>query len=209
MATITLLQLRSAIQDQGNFKTTDTRLTSTALTSIVNRALRQVALDHDWFWLRVNETLNTVAGTSTITLGGTTPFLRLMSLTHQDVGTPLMLREVGELDRITTAGRPILYSIENSTLIVKPTPDRVYAMTHRFIRPEIVLVADGDTPLCPLEFAEGVILYGLKLAHQFIQQTDKATAAKADYASWLNRATDNNARSREPWRVRVRPGSMF
>lgn len=207
MATTTLAAVRTAAQNQGNFKTTDTRLTTTTWAEIINRALRQIALDHDWFWLLTNETLTTVPGTSTLAPAAT--FLRTKSITHNDVGTPLTLREISELDRITTAGRPILYTVENSTISVKPVPDAAYTLMHRFVRTEIVLAADGDSPLIPLEFSEGLILYATKLAFEFIHDTTKALEASKEYTAWLNRSSDNNARSREPFQARVRPGSLF
>lgn len=208
MATITLAQIRTAAQNQGAFKTTDTRLTSAAWTDIINRALRQIVLEHDWYWLRSSETLTLTAGTATVA-PGSTAFLRTLSLTHTDVGTPLSLRDVTELDRITQSGRPVLYDVDNATIVVAPIPDWAYTLKHRFIRSETPLSSDSDTPLLPLEMSEGLILYAVQLAFEFIRDTEKALAAEKQFSKWLRRIEDNNARSREPFRVRVRPGSLF
>lgn len=207
MATTTLALIRASSISQGGFKSTDTRLTTAVWLDIINRSLRQTALDNDWYWLRSSETLTTTAGTGTLTPGAT--FLRTRSITHQDVGTPLALRDVSELDRITTQGRPVLYDVDNSTMIVRPIPDRAYLLTHRFIRTEVVLAADGDSPLLPLEMSEGVILYAVMLAHEFIRDQAQAAQARTGYTSWLRRVTNNSARSLEPFHIRVRPGSLF
>ncbi len=208
MATPTQALIRASAQLQGNFKTTDTRLTTSAWLDIVNRALRQIALDHDWYWLLANETLTLTAGTATVAPGAAT-YLRTRTLTHNDVGTPLYLREISELDRVTRTGRPIIYAVDNSTINVKPIPDSAYVLVHRYVKSETVMTGDSDVPLIPMEMSEGVILYATKLAFEFIRDTDKAKAAEADYAKWLRRAQDNNARTAEPFRPRIRPGSLF
>lgn len=207
MATITLAQIRAAAQLHGNFQTTDTKLTTSNWTSIINRALRQITLEHDWFWLRTSETLTCTAGTATLTPG--TGFLRTLSLTHTDTGLPLSLKDSSELDRITRTGRPVYYDIDNATILISPNPDAAYTIKHRFIRVETVLSADGDVPLIPLEMSEGLILYAVQLAFESIKQHTDALATAKEYGKWLQRTTDQNARSREPFSIRVRPGGLF
>lgn len=208
MSTITLAELRGAAQLAGNFKTTDVLLTSANWTKLINRALRQITNDSDWYWLRSSETLTLTAGTRT-KAPGSSLYLRTLSLTHQTSGTPLALRDVSELDRILTVGRPLLYDVDNATIVVAPTPDVDYAVTHRFIKSEVALSGDSDTPLMPAEMSEGLIVYSVMLAHQAAQNSEKAIEAEKAYRSWLRRTTDQNARSREPFRARVRPGSLF
>lgn len=208
MSTITLAELRGAAQLAGNFKTTDALLTTANWTKLINRALRQITNDSDWYWLRSSETLTLTAGTRT-KAPGSSLYLRTLSLTHDDNGTPLSLRDVSEIDRILTVGRPLLYDIDNATIVMAPIPDVAYTITHRFIKSEVALSGDSDTPLIPAEMAEGLILYSVMLGHQAAQNSEKAVDAEKAYRTWLRRTLDQNARSREPFRPRVRPGSLF
>lgn len=211
MATITLAQLRSKLRNRLNSKTTDTRLTDANLNEVINEALRLVSLDADWWWLETLHTLSVVTGQETYTVGTDIPsdYQRTVSITHVDTGEPLGHRRASELDRFVIAGRPALYDSYGTTVVIKPTPNGSFSLRHRYIRDESLLSSDSDTPLTPLEYSKGVIEKAAAIAFDYIHDVERNAEAQKNYADWMIHVRDNNQRSREPVRIRVRPGSLW
>lgn len=207
MATITLTTLISRVRTKGNFKTTDTRLTDAVLTGIINEALEQSALDRDWPWLLKKETITTVSGTSEVAVPA--DYLRTFSISDSVSGYPLPTRSVIEMDQSIGSGRPTAYNEYGGFLLLKPIPNGVYTFTHRYVRTEVTLATGADTPLIPLAMSAGVVDWAVKLASEEIKATEAALVAERRYVAWLKRADDNLKRTKEPVRVRVRPGSLF
>ncbi len=207
MATITLTQLLARVRTKGNFKSSDTRLTDAVLTGIINEALEQSALDRDWPWLLKKEVITTVSGTSEVAVP--TDYLRTFSINDATTGYPLSMRSVVELDQTIQVGRPTAYNEYGGFILLKPIPNGVYTFTHRYVRVEVTLVSGGDTPMIPLAMSAGVVDWAVKLASEEIKATESALVAERRYAAWLKRADDNLKRTKEPVRVRVRPGSLF
>jgi hypothetical protein len=206
VATITLTDLIAGVRLRMNSYSTDTRLTDAVITGAINDAIRKITLEHDWFWLvPTPATISTIAGTKSYSLPAA--HLRTKNLVLTDTGDALVQYPITDLDRVVAEGRPQIYAIEGSTLYLAPTPDAVYAIQHRYFQTETPLTSGSDTPLIPKEFSEGIIQEASKNAARFIKDSQLAQECAADYNDWLKTARDNNLKSKEPMRVRVRPGA--
>lgn len=177
------------------------------LGEFVNSALKQVVLEADWPWLIGVQASTTVAQQTTYSMPS--DWLRTYSVVMTDVGDPLHVRTIGELDEVIYSGRPRIYTIDQEQLVMKPIPDGNYPYEHRYVSIENLLVNGADTPKIPVQFDEGVIEYGAFLGLRHLRQEDRAKEAMAGYERWLKAARDNKLRTREHPRVRVRPGSML
>lgn len=205
MATITLTELQAAVRLRMNAKTTDSVLTTANITEAINDAIRTITLEHDWFWLHTSTTITTVAGTSVYAVPA--DFLRTISITDTVIGNHLVQFPLIDLDSIVGQGRPNIYAVEAGNIILKPIPSDVNTFLHRYVKTETPLSVGGDTPLIPKEFSEGIVHGAALTAARFIRDSQMAAEAAADYNDWLTVAQDNNRRSKEPMRVRVRRGS--
>ena len=201
-----LAYLDQRVVDRLGLSSSDTRLTSTVRYRAINDALKQVCLDHDWPWLRTSGTITTVANTATAALP--TGHIRTESLVDTTTGEALRRTPSLEIDELITPGRPSLYYVAD-VITFGPTPDGAYTLRHRYFRVEPELVNTTDVPLIPEMFARGPIEFAAALLLRQIRERERAAEAEADYRAWLKRARDNANKSREPRRIRVRPGAWF
>lgn len=206
MATITLAEIRSAVRLRMNSYSTDSRLTDANLLIAINQAIREISFEHDWFWLIATPaTITTVAGTATYALPA--DHFRTKNIVDTSIGQHLEQYSITDIDQIVGQGRPQLYSIEGGNVVLSPTPDGVYTLQHRYLKIETPLSADANTPFIPREYSYGIIQKSSQIAARYIKDSQLAAECAADYNDWLKSVEDNNFRSKEPMRVRVRPGS--
>jgi hypothetical protein len=208
MAAGDLADLRSRVLVRGSFSSQDTGLTSTVLNGLINDALKQVAVEHDWPWLFTTVSFSTVNGTPSYSVPA--DWLRTDSLSIPADGRVLEQRSITDIDRLATySDVPVFWTPYGDQLVLGPKPNGVYSIQHRYVRIENVLSADGDKPLMPTALDDGIVTYATVLAYRFTRQFDKAREIQPEYASWLKRTQDNAKRSRRPLRVTVRPGSAL
>ncbi len=207
MAT-TLTALDARLCSRLGIASTDSKFTSAVRTQLINDALQQICLDHDWPWLLTSETISTVAATATYNLP--TRHLRTASIVDATIGRALNKMSLIEMDQVITTytARPTIYHI-GAVITLRSVPDAVYALTHRYYIAEAALASGSDTPLIPEVFSRGVIEQAAVLAFSEAKDIERSLAADAAYTRWLKRAQDNAMRSREPGRIRVRPGGWF
>lgn len=185
----------------------DQGLNAAQLGEFINAALKHVQMQADWPWMVGNVSFSTVSGTSTYAVPA--DWLRTHSLVASDVGDPLHLRTVGELDEVIYQGRPRIYVIDQEQIYLKPIPDGVYPIQHRYYSVEPLLVAGTDTPKIPVQFDDGIIEYAAFLALRYLRQEDRSKMALEGYQEWLKVTLDNGRRQRDQFRIRVRPGAML
>lgn len=201
----TLAEYDARVIDRITTVAGDTRLTSAVRYRAINDALAQICLEHDWHWLSTSATITTVAGTSTYSLPAR--HIRTDSITETSTGISLSRRSQIELDQVVYSGPPRIYHIDGTAITMKPTPDGLYSLTHRFRQFEPQLVLTTDAPIIPDLYSRGVVEYASLLLLRQIKEMERAVEAEKDYGAWLKRVQDNENMSREPIRVRVRPGS--
>lgn len=197
--------LRSAAIDRASALSTDTGLTPARWLVFLNAAARQIALEHDWFWLEAVANISVLAGTTDYALPAS--YLRTEGVVN-DLGRPVALvPKLAIYEYQQGTRRPLAYTILGSNVVLGPTPDTAYTFKHVYIKAETTATGDSDTFLIPVEFENGLVEYAVYLALRYLRQEDRAGEALAAYHAWLERTHDNRLRTREPQRVRVRPGA--
>lgn len=159
-----LAQLRSAVNTQVGMA-----LSSSAVTGLINQALRQVAGEADWPWLDLEET-GTWPATDTTTLAAEAKAvdsvkvgsLRFDPMPEQDAA-------LGWNERIVKG-----YSVAGRELRVAPQPDEGTAYTIWYVAYENTLAQDTDEPLIPDAHADAVVLLACSMAHDRPQGDAKA-----------------------------------
>lgn len=201
MAGETLTNLIARVYEAVGFPTDDGTITSSAVTSFLNRALERIATEKDWPWLEFTTTHSTAAGTATITppTGWTrTQFLYIGS-------SELELRQRRDLIRLAeVTGRPTLYAEQGDTLVLAPTPNGVYTVNHGYIKKENVLSSGSDTTLIPTEYAQLVVAgAGANVARR-LRDRQMEKMFEDEYARELSKVVDNVRRTAALGRVKRR-----
>ena len=206
---LTLAEHRATIRSLGNFASGDTRITDAVVNREINRALRRIALRHDWPWLYAERDYVTVSAQSNYVLPD--DFLRSISLRDVDRNYNLSLRGIVEVDEYEgqPGGRPQIYAIHGNILKLAYTPDGTNNLRLRYVTQENVLVNDTDTAKIPDYWIDGLYDAVLAELHRMVKEVDLAGIAEARFQSWIQETQDNIQQSREAPRVRVRPGSFI
>lgn len=198
--------MRTAVRTRMGVPAADAFYTDAVLTDLLNEALFSVSSENDWPWLRATETINTVSGTSIYTPAANWNRTKNLVISGYE---PLVWVSENELDVITGSGAPERFTMNGDTIEMKPIPDGVYAVTHRYWRNETILSADGDTPAMPASFHYSIVAFAAYLAHNRAHEIDRANQELNVYKLWLERMQSYRRRSAGPIRPRVRPGSGF
>lgn len=209
MANATATSLLTRVRNRAAVLANDTGLPDTRLIEIINEALQDLSIETDWPWLQKTQTLTASVGSRTIALAADWAFTR--ALVETGTGYPLTQRQPIELFEVVSNGRPVVYAIEGEALLLSPVPDSAYGYTHLYQKQEVTLVLPdvGLTIFTPPAFDSLVVEAASSKALRHLRQEDRAKAADNAYKLGLIRAKNHKHRSREPSRVRVRPGSMI
>lgn len=204
----TLPILRPRVQRRISAHSADTQLTSDVIDDFVNVAATQVSLEEDWPYLFQTTTFSTAVDTTTYTPPA--DWRKTHTLTDVLTGDHLELRTIQELDTIVFSGDPRIYTIYEDEINLKPIPNSVRTIRHRYVRKENELTGDNSELLMPdgVGFEEGLIEYAAFLALRFVREDARAEQARKAYELWLDRARNNRLRTREPMRIQVRPDSQ-
>jgi len=152
---VQLSAIRSAISTE-----VELSLTSTALTQLVNRALRQIAAVRDWPWLELEET-GTWPSTATTTMAATAASVRSVVVDGRRYDP------MAEQDADTEAGQFLGtgFSVADRELRVVPQPTEGVDYTVWYVAWENTLAADSDEPLIPDAYIDAVVMLACSMAH--------------------------------------------
>lgn len=208
MPSTTLAEHRATLRSLGNFPSNDTAITDAVLNREINRALRRIAMRHDWPWLMEERTLILVPDVRSYPLPD--DFLRLISVRDTDAGVNLTLRGIVEVDQYEgrTPGRSSIYAVQGNRLVVGYTPANQTTCKIRYVAQENVLVNDSDIARIPDYFMDGLYEAALLELHRIVKQLDEAGLAEQRFETWVTENQDNIRQTRESPRIRVRPGGF-
>lgn len=203
--------LRQAVYDRlGVDPSNDTLMSSDKVGRFVNLALHEIEAQHPWSWLQKSETLTTAAGTETVTPAADWRFTTEL---RNNQGRNLERYSMTDLNdrwmplgNNTTQGPPIEWAVWQSTIYLRPIPDGVYTLTHYYLRSEVDLAGDTDTPLIPDALSGAVIEYASYLAFRRERNDPRAAECLKAYQVWEQRMQRWEQPFTTPGRVRVRPG---
>lgn len=206
-----LSALRTKVLDRIGVPSTDPQFPAALLTRFVNDAMHFIETDHDWPWLNASATITTTAGDDTYAFPA--DYRRTRSILAPSGGEPLPLRRysIDELDsRWPTSGRgrPEAWGVDGEQIILRPMPDAVFTLTHRYVKSEPDLAGDTDVPLMPTAFHAAIAEVAAWMALRRDKQDPRAVAAWSAYANeqagWRRKMLDDARRFGGPARVRVR-----
>lgn len=201
----TLAEFRSALQSMGNFAPDDTRITSAVIDREVNRALKRIALVHDWPWLQGERDILTTSDQAGYALPE--DFLRLISLRNPNLADNLYLRSIQELDEYVGTGLPRAFAVWGGKVVLAYTPNGEYTFRLRYIKQENLLTNDTDVPLIPTYWEDGVHEAALVSLYRMAMREDDAGLAESRFQIWKAEGQDNVRQTRGTPRILVRPGS--
>lgn len=133
-------EMRTALRIRCGFPANDTMHTDAALNDLINAAVEQFASEHRWPWLLTDVPATATAGVRTIAVPSN--WTATHSLVFQDGGgriEPGSLSDIDEWGTRSPRGRPRLYNADTGTILLAPTPDSTYMLTHRYYRLERLL----------------------------------------------------------------------
>lgn len=180
-----LSALRTALRTRLGVPDSDALFTDTVCTALVNAALHSIETRNDWAWLEAVETIATINATDTYTPAAT--WLRTISVTIPG-REPLQRKTIEELDMLLgTTGDPRFYGIFAEKIVLRPVPTSALNMTHRYVKYEADLSANGDTPLMPASYHHAIVSFAAYLGFRRSNQLADAGAAQAEYQQWEER----------------------
>jgi hypothetical protein len=189
---------RPYIYDRLGMANTDNALPSSVLNNIINAALRQLSLEHDWSWLTATDSsfTATAAGTKDYT-----PHSTWRTTQYIVVDTDHLLKNKQPADAARYSnfeGYPQFYSIEGGTIRLFPTPDAVYDVRHVFTRTEPLLTGDTDEPLMPDWAIDMLVLTSAHIAAGRLRDRDLQAALKPELDRIMSSIKDEVRRTRSP-----------
>lgn len=178
----TLATLRTSLRSRvGN--PTVAEVPNSELDARINEAVKEIADKYRFHQVRRVVTFPTVASTARYTLP--TDCLVVMKLRHPLENLQLKKRdETWASERETLDdGKPTDYLRERDWIQLFPPPDDVYTLELFYKAGPATLVADGDEPVTPSSWDEGVLLLA-----RFKYWDNRLDAVKATYAQtvWSN-----------------------
>lgn len=202
------LQLRESVYDRLGVPQTDATNTTAVVDRLVNAALHQIEVMHEWPWLQASTTISATSGTGSYPVP--TDWLRTRYL-QIDQDAPLEGYEIGELIKrwpdSTTRGRPEEYAIDGDAVLLRAIPDTSYTVTHYYIKREPDLTADDQSPLMPASFHDAIAEKAAEISFRRSGQTDRASVCHAAFGEWEQRMQDDRRRRSGTARIKVRPGA--
>lgn len=192
----------------------DGMLTPDVLLDLLNEANTMLEAERDWPWRITSTTFVTVAGQqeyAQATFAPASDWLRTAELRVAG-SEPLTLRSVLDLDSRNPGGaqgRPWEFAFAGDSLLLSPTPDAVYTVTHRYVRVPPVLSTDSDSPLMPVMFRWAIVQQAASLGFSRVGDDERAQVAEVAVDRWRARMLDDQRRSQGSVRVRVRSGSAL
>lgn len=208
-----LSQLSGGVYHRLGVPSSDAAYPADMVTGFINDALRQNATEHDWPWLQGKETILTVVGTESVTPAADWTGTTALLITHPGTTSidPLTEYTRDALDDITsttTPGPPQAFAIYGDVLVLRPIPDAIYTLTHRYQRAEKVLVT-GASPYLPDPYCPAICDLATVLCLGSNSEDSRATNAQRRYDAWLGKLADNKRRDRRPARLRIRRGAWL
>lgn len=214
-----LTQLQASVYNRLGVDSSDGLLTPAVINAFINDANHQIELMHDWPWLQTDETITTVAGQDSYTPGafntahdanGNTLIWHRTDELRDGVDATVLERQSNtELDdrwRPTDMGKPREWAVYKDQIILRPVPDNVYTIVHRYVRQENDLVNTTDLPSMPASAHAAIADLATFLALRRDRNDPRAQAAEAAFNTWMAGLQLDKKRYKTPGRVRIRPG---
>lgn len=216
-----LSAMQTAVYNRLSVDSSDGLMTPASIVDFINQANHQISGLFDWPWLQSAETIITVPGQDSYVPGSfqVVPYsnwYRTVELVGASPPSSLACTRVLERYSMTELddrwipfqrGSPVEWAIWADKLVLRPVPDGIYPITHRYIFAESDLVNPTDSPILPSIHHFAIVELATYVALRRDRNDARAATAEAAYMQWkteqLSRATK---RFDLPGRIRIRPG---
>lgn len=201
-----LSDIRTALRRRMGVPSSDSFHTDAVLTDAINESLRALATEHDWPWLDGTQTFSTAADDYQYDLPS--GYARTISMqVGAEPATQIHVSSVDDWNAIAeTIPAEYAFAIYGGEILLKPTPQSVKTVTHRYVKAETALSSDTDEPLLPDRFIDAAIAgaaYERAMATGNLTEADRWDIARE---KWLLRMKNETLRTQGPMRVQIRPG---
>jgi len=138
-----LTDIRDRVRNRVGISSTDALATDAIMTTLINDAIDTISLKMDWPWLEASETIATVVGTTSYTPAATWRTTQRLSISDDN----LLYKNPTDIAQYSAfTGYPRFFTVELAKIVLAPTPDAVYSVTHVYTKVETDLSADADEP---------------------------------------------------------------
>lgn len=202
-----LTALIESVYDRLGVPSGDSLLTTEVVTRAINAALHEIESEQDWPWYQSNETITTASGDATYPVDASYLRTRLLRVENE---TPLPRYSYEELIERwpfdSSTGKPREYAIESGELHLRPIPDGVYSLDHRFIGMETDLSTGTDTPVMPESFHQAIVDLAAHIVLRRSSEDARSQQALGDYERWRTKMIRHKRKYQGPARIKTRWG---
>lgn len=168
------------------------------LTNRINDSYREITTRYRHPELETTETLTTADGTSTASPASDYWFTQAI----RDETNDRLLRQKSLswilAQDTDSKGQPYYYTRRGSTLLLYPTPDGVYSLTHYYVAEPTALSAGGDTTVFDHLAWDEIIEWGATWRlHQEEGELDKMVHARNIWRTLINSMPETETLDRE------------
>lgn len=170
----------------GNPSTVDTP--NSDLTSNINSAYEEIANRFRFRAMRKSTTVPTVNGTLAYGLpADAVAIINIRDATNEKRLIKLDDKRRAALVDVATTGKPTAYFLLQTTYELYPKPDGVYSIILFYKASYTGLSADGDIPVLPLSWHEGILRLAKHYYYSDQSDNPKATLAFNEFDLWAMR----------------------
>lgn len=202
------LQLREASYDRIGVPQTDATNTTSVVDRLVNDALHEIEVMHEWPWLQTSTTIAASSGTGSYAVPADWLRTRYLQI---DGDAVMEGYELGDLiarwPTSTDRGRPYEFTVDGDAVLLRPRPDTAYTVTHYYVKREPDLTSDDQSPLMPASFHVAIAEKAAEISFRRAGQMDRASVCGAAFADWERRMLTDRRRRSGMMRIKVRPGA--
>lgn len=196
----TLADLRGQVRDKAGLDAADAQATDAILTSLINSALRTMAVEERWDWHKAEEIIALVPGTGDYARASDCRTTDRLVLSVGGRSWPLKLVTPPQFERYRSDadGYPRAFTVERGRLFVAPAPSVDGTLRHVYWATETTLVADGDTAKVPDWAIDLVVIRAAKAVAARLDNTSLQRLLKDEERTIMESLSDDATRARPP-----------
>lgn len=166
---------------------TTTEVPDATLTRFLNEAQRFIGGRYPFNETRCVKTFDTVAGTARYTVPtNLLSLFRLWDDTNKKKIQKRGVRFLATARKNVPDGKPLYYVRTKDWFQLIPTPDAIYTLNIYYFQDTTDLAADGDVPVLPAGWHDGIVVKARHLYYDERGDIGKAIYAKNEWKDWVS-----------------------
>lgn len=196
-----LQDVRTAVRNNMGLSTNDTAISDAIIDKLLFAAQRKTDMMHDWPWLHKTDATwtTTVVDQSTYTAAADLASdWRKTLYIFVDTDTPLVARQKQDILRYANqTGMPAFYAAEGSEIVLAPTPDAAYDITHEYIHEPAEVTVD-TTEFTTYDWAIDMLIdYASILGARRLRDSGLEKQMRSSFAETYSTIQDEVRRTRQ------------